>query len=432
MAVGSITKQAVDCLKPSGREEYLWDSKLSGFGVKVMPSGAKSYLVQYRMGGRGAPTRRYTLGKHGAPWTPAKAREEAERILTEVRKGADPQEGKAKKRQEAVDLAFDKYAERFLRLYGERNWREKTLADSKRFLTGEKSPAREVLGKKPLPTITRSDVAAVLDHVPATSPGYARNLYSVLRKMFTWAVSRGDIDRSPFEGFQGPRPVDSRDRVLSDDELRLVWLGSQQMEYPFGPFYRLLMASGQRREEVSAISWQELNRDRIEWTLPASRSKNGKANVVPLNALAAKLLDEIAGADGWPLKGYVFITTGESPVSGFSKAKKRLDGLMLEIARNEAEGRAADRDSAMVEPWRVHDLRRTFATGMQRLGVRFEVTEAILNHVSGARSGVAGVYQRHDWKEEKRAALNAWADFCGRLLSPADGAGNVVPLRQGG
>jgi len=106
VAVGNITKQAVDCLTPSGREEYLWDSKLSGFGVKVMPSGAKSYLVQYRMGGRGTPTRRYTLGKHGAPWTPAKAREEAERILTEVRMGADPQDGKVKKQQEAVDLGL--------------------------------------------------------------------------------------------------------------------------------------------------------------------------------------------------------------------------------------------------------------------------------------------------------------------------------------
>ena len=428
MAVANITKQAVDGLKPSGREEYLWDAKLSGFGIKVTPSGTKSYLVQYRMGGRGSPTRRYTLGKHGAPWTPSKAREEAERILTEVRMGADPQDRKTMKRQEAVDLAFDKYAERFLRLYGERNWREKTLSDSKRFLTGEKSPARELLGKKPLPSIIRSDVAAVLDQIPATSPGYARNLYSVLRKMFTWAVSRGDIDRSPFEGFQGPRPVGSRDRVLSDDELRLVWLGSLKMEYPFGPFYRLLMASGQRREEASAISWQELNRENLEWTLPASRSKNGKANVVPLNGLVIKLLDGIAGATIWPLRGYVFTTTGHSPVSGFSKAKKRLDRLMVEISQQESHERAGDSGSSFLEPWRVHDVRRTFATGLQRLGIRFEVTEAILNHVSGARSGVAGVYQRHDWKEEKRAALDAWADFCGGLLHPANGACDVVPL----
>lgn len=409
MAVGSITKQTVDGLRSEGREEYLWDAKLSGFGVKVTPSGAKSYLVQYRMGGRETPTRRYTLGKHGAPWTPAKAREEAERILTEVRRGADPQKDKHKRRQEAIDLAFDAYAERFLRLYGERSWNAKTLGDAKRFLTGAKSPARMLLDKKPLPKIARSDIAAVLDEVPATSPGYARNLYACLRKLFSWAVSRGDIDRSPFEGFQGPRPVASRDRVLTDEELCLVWLASEQMEYPFGPFYRLLIATGQRREEVSAIAWQELSKERLEWTLPASRSKNGKSNVVPLNVLATELLDRIAGSELWPPKGYVFTTTGESPVSGFSKAKARLDGLMLKVPCHEGDSRLVPSDELAITPWRVHDLRRTFATGMQRLGVRFEVTEAVLNHVSGARSGVAGVYQRHDWKEEKRTALENWA-----------------------
>lgn len=416
MAVGSINKQTVEALRSEGREEYLWDAKLSGFGVKVMPSGAKSYLVQYRMGGRGTPTRRYTLGKHGSPWTPAKAREEAERVLTEVRTGADPQEGKHKKRQEAVDFAFDAYAERFLRLYGGRSWNAKTLGDAKRFLTGEKSPARILLGKKPLPNITRSDIAAVFDEVPATNPGHARNLYACLRKLFSWAVSRGDIDRSPFEGVQGPRPVSSRDRVLTDGEIRLVWFASKQMEYPFGPFYRLLIVSGQRREEVSAIGWQELSRERLEWTLPSARSKNGKANVVPLNPLATELLDQIAGSEMWPHNGHVFTTTGASPISGFSKAKARLDGLMLKIARNDCEDRGDQKDEFTTTPWRVHDIRRTFATGMQRLGVRFEVTEAVLNHVSGARSGVAGVYQRHDWRDEKKAALTLWSDFIDDLV----------------
>ncbi len=411
MAVGNITKQAVDSLRPGTREEYLWDAKLSGFGLKVTPGGAKSYVVQYRMGGRESPTRRYTLGKHGAPWTPAKAREEAERVLTDVRRGIDPQGGKLKKRQEAVDLAFDKYADRFLSLYGERSWNEKTLGDARRFLTSKKSPAPQILGNKSLPAITRSDVTAVMDQVPPTSPGYARNLYSVLRKLFRWAVSRGDIDRSPFEGFQGPRPVASRDRVLKDEELRLVWRASEQMEYPFGPFYRLLIATGQRREEVSAIAWQEISRERLEWTLPAARSKNGKANVVPLNVHAAKLLDGIAGSENWPSKGFVFTTTGKSAISGFSKAKARLDALM----QSTTDGLGAG--GASMEPWRVHDLRRTFATGMQRLGIRFEVTEAILNHVSGARSGVAGVYQRHDWKDEKKGALTQWAAHIEQTVS---------------
>jgi integrase len=419
VAGGSITKSTVDSLRPSGREEYLWDAKLSGFGVKVTPSGSKSYLVQYRMGGRGAPTKRYTLGKHGAPWTPAKAREEAERVLTEIRKGIDPQETKRRNTREAIDLAYDKYAARFLELYGTRSWNAKTLGDSRRFLISDKSPARQVLGRKPLPLITRSDVTAVLDQIPATSPGYARNLYSVLRKLFSWAVSRGDIDRSPFEGIAGPRPVKSRDRVLEDDELRLVWLASERMDYPFGPFYRFLVCSGQRREEVSAIGWQELSRERLEWTLPADRAKNGKPNVIPLNKLATDLLDQIAGSDDWPRNGYVYTTTGKGPISGFSKAKTRLGVHMAQIACEVLLAEGVEADEGAIAPWRVHDLRRTFATGLQRLGVRFEVTEALLNHVSGARSGVAGVYQRHDWKCEKRAALDAWGENLLLLLGRA-------------
>lgn len=409
MSVGTITKQSVDALKPSAKEEYLWDPKVSGFGVKVTPTGSKSYLVQYRMGGRGTPTRRVTIGKHGAPWAPAQARTEAERILALVKKGTDPQEQKVATARESVDLAFDKYVERFLSIYGVRHWNPKTLSDSRRYLTSPNSPVRPVLWKKALPAIKRPDIAAVFDAVPAEKPGYARNLYTALKKLFTWAVGRGDIERSPFEGFEAPRVVASRDRVLTDDELRLAWLACGEMGYPFGKQHRLLIATGQRREEVSSLDWRELNRDRREWTLPSSRAKNDKSNIVPLNELAIAELDGVAGGEEWPSKGFVFTTTGKTAISGFSKAKARLDETMLALAIKEDQASGGTGEGVEIQPWRAHDLRRTFATGMQRLGVRFEVTEAVLNHVSGARSGVAGIYQRHDWREEKRAALDRWA-----------------------
>jgi integrase len=426
MAVGAITKQAVDKLSArskNGRlvEDHLWDPKLSGFGVKVTPAGAKSYLVQYRMGGRGATTRRCTIGAHGAPWTPATAREEAERILALVRKGTDPQEQKKAKKREAVDLAFDKYADRFLEVYGERQWGDRTLTDNKRNLNGASSAVAYTLGKKPLPEIRRADIAAVFDEIPADKPGLARNTYAVLRRLFSWAVERGDIERSPFEGFKGPSTVSPRDRVLDDAELRLVWLASDKLSYPFGPMYHLLIATGQRRQEVAALEWKELCRDRREWALPASRSKNDRAHVVPLNNLAVAALDSIAG-DTWPTKGFVFTTTGETAVSGYSRAKARVDAELAKLAQEEAGEDAEPRE---IDPWRIHDLRRTLATGMQRLGVRFEVTEAILNHVSGARSGVAGIYQRHDWREEKQLALTAWNRHIDLLLSPTDET-NVV------
>lgn len=429
MAVGAITKQSVDRLKPKSKdgrvvEEHLWDPKLSGFGVKVTPAGSKSYLVQYRIGGRGAPTRRVTIGTHGAPWTPAEARDEAERVLALVKRGIDPQAQKKAKAREAVDLAFDKYAKRFLDLYGERAWSTKTLADNKRYLTATTAAVVQSLGNKPLPEIRRADIAAVFDQVPAERPGHARNLYSVLRRLFTWAVERGDIDRSPFEGLKGPATVAARDRVLDDAEMRLVWLATAKLGYPFGPLYRFLICTGQRREEVASLDWRELDRERREWALPASRSKNKQATVVPLNELAVAELDAIAGGDQWPSAGLVFTTTGKTAVSGYSKAKRRLDEEMVALARNEA---GDDRAPRLIDGWRVHDLRRTFATGMQRLGIRFEVTEAILNHVSGSRSGVAGIYQRHDWRDEKRAALDAWAVHLRALLSRPDKS-NVVQL----
>lgn len=408
MAVGNISKDTVDKLAVGTKEHCLWDSRLKGFGVKVTPNGSKSYLVQYRTGGAGTPTRRVTIGKHGAPWTPAKARDEATKLLASVKEGIDPQERKTVKRREAVDLAFDKYAQHFLDQYGPRHWKAGTLADNRRYLTAKDAPAAAVLGRKPLPQIKRADIAAIFDDVGADKPGYARNLYSVLRKLFAWAVERGDIDRSPMEGFKGPRPVASRDRVLTDDELGHAWFAASSLQYPFGPLYRLLIATGQRREEVGSVDWQHLRRDAREWHLPSTKAKNAKANVVPLNSLALEMLDGIAGGDRWPLKGLVFTTTGKTPVSGFSKAKSLLDAEMLRLARDAANQAGHAAEDAEITPWRVHDLRRTFATGMQRLGVRFEVTEAILNHVSGARSGVAGVYQRHDWRDEKRTALDAW------------------------
>lgn len=246
-----------------------------------------------------------------------------------------------------------------------------------------------------------------------------RNASAVLRQLFAWAVERGDIAMSPLLGSKLPASVPSRDRVLSDAELALVWKAAEEIEYPFGPLFRLLIATGQRREEVAGMDWRELDQESGTWIIPASRAKNGKANIVPLNALAAAALNAVASSNGeadacvWPSRGFVFTTTGKTAVSGHSGAKARLETKMAMIA--------PEPDLAEpFEPWRLHDVRRTVATGLQRLGVRFEVTEAVLNHVSGAKSGVAGVYQRHDWKEEKRTALDAWAVHVEKIVTGAD------------
>jgi len=425
MATVKLTKETVDALRPAAKDCLFWDQKLSGFGLKVTPAGGKIYLVQYRMGGRGAKTRRVTIGAHGNPWTAAGAKAEAERLLTQVKQGTDPADEKADRRRVSIELAFRSYSKVFLREYVQRKWKA-SYADAERILKLHVCP---ILKDKPLPMIRKADVTAVLSGIPAKQVALRRKVYAVVSRLFTWAVGRGDIDASPLAGFEPPPKPDDRDRVLTDDELRLAWLAAGVLGYPFGDLYRLLIATGQRRQEVAALDWRELDRAKAEWGLPAARAKNGVASVIHLSAPAIATLDGIADDEKWPKRGLVFSTTGETPVSGYSRAKSRLDAAMLKLARKEAKAAGEPVEAVSLDAWRAHDLRRTLATGMQRLGIRFEVVEAILNHVSGSRSGVAGIYQRHDWRSEKKAALDAWADHVVQLATGADQS-NVVALAE--
>jgi integrase len=173
---------------------------------------------------------------------------------------------------------------------------------------------------------------------------------------------------------------------------------------------RLLIATGQRREEIGGLHWQELDRGEREMRLSGDRTKNGEPTIIPLNDLAMSELDKVAGSAKWPIRGRVFPTATGAAFTAYHKGKTKLDKLI-----------SKDGGSSML-PWRLHDLRRTLATGFQRLGVRFEVTEAVLNHVGGSRSGVAGIYQRHDWKPEKRTALAMWNDHLTSAIEAAQNA----------
>ncbi len=412
-----ITKSSIDAAQSGAKDILLWDDRLPGFGCKVTPTGAKVFVYQYRIGGRGSPARRYTIGKLG-PITVEQARREAEKLALKVAQGIDPQRVKAERARIAIDLAFSAYVERFHDAYLIKEWpasHRDALALLRRY-------AVPVLGNKPLIDITRKDITAVLagaDDKVAT----ASLLFATLRRMMRWAVNQGDLDRSSMEGMDAPAKAPSRDRVLTADELRMVWQASGQLGYPFSHIIRLLILIGARREEVASLDWSELNREDAIWSLPSSRSKNGVAARQPLSKLAIAELDGLAQSSSrWPKAGLLFTTTGNTPSSGHSKAKTRLDHEISKFAVQEGIAAPA--------PWRIHDLRRTLATGLQRLGVRFEVTEAVLNHVSGSKSGVAGIYQRHDWADEKRAALQAWSDHVERLLTGVDQT-NVVQLGVG-
>jgi len=410
MPTGKVNKRTIDALRPGPSAAFLWDEDLKGFGVKITPAGALSYVLQYRMGGREAKTQRFTIGGHGSPWTPTTARTEAERLSVLIAQGIDPAEAEKKRRREAVDLAFSAYADSFLKSCKGDGWRalvERSL----------RIHVKPVLAKKALPLITRADIVMVFDAMPPDQHAGRRNIFAILRRLFKWAIWRGDISLSPMEGMETPPPVKARDRVLSDDELRRVWLAAPGCHRCFGPIIRLLIVTGQRREEVTGMAWTELDRAKALWRIPGERTKNGEPHSVPLSNLAIETIDKMAKGGKWSRKGLVFTTKADKAFTAHSKGKEKIDALLAKDGGEPIPG------------WRLHDLRRTLATGFQRLGIRFEVTEAVLNHLSGARSGVAGVYQRHEWTDEKRAALEAWATHIQQVLTETDET-NVIALAE--
>ena len=228
------------------------------------------------------------------------------------------------------------------------------------------------------------------------------------RAAYAWATKRGAVQVNPFANLPVAKSVTKRERVLSDRELAEVWQATGEASAPYGTLIRLLILTGQRRSEVAAMTWAELSDDLTTWTIPGARTKNGVTHAVPLSAPARDFLREIGPeASRRPAAGLVFPGVAGTPFAGWSKSKRALDKAITKVRAKVAAD--TGQPPAALAPWNVHDLRRTVATGLQSLGVRLEVTEAVLNHISGSRGGIAGVYQRHDWAAEKRAALDSWA-----------------------
>ena len=255
--------------------------------------------------------------------------------------------------------------------------------------------------------ICRRDVLDVLDGVVERgSPVLANRLLARLKHFFKWTVERGILDASPVLGLRPPSPESSRDRVLTDHELRAVWKAAEDIGYPFGAAIQLLILTGQRRSEVLEAEWSEIDLPGRLWTVPRERSKTDSAHLVPLSDAAADLLSALPRV-GTQL---VFTTNGTAPFSGVSKAFECLNR------------RAAEHLGCPIPQWRPHDLRRTFASGCARLGIPVHVIERALNHTSGTFGGIVGVYQRHDYAEERRRAMDAWASHVMDLVvgSPAN------------
>ena len=406
MANQSITIRTVAAVQPHPEKDiYTWDTGLRGFGLRVTPKGVKSYVLQYRV--NGGPARRKTIGLHGSPWTTQTARREAERLLLQVRQGVDPVEQQREAKRKEKALNFSAYCDLFVDLYLQPNWPD-TWPEAMRTLENVAKPR---WGKRALNTLKRADMVKLMDDY-ADRPGRRKYVHSLLRKLFNWAVDREDIEVSPLAGMKAPKANPSRRRVLGHEELVCLWQAAAKAGWPWGPYVRLLILTMQRRQEVAAMDWAELDLEARTWTLPAERAKNDEAHIVPLTDLAIKELRVL----GPKPKGLVFTTTGKTPVSGFSKAKRTLDADMAKVMKERCAKRGTPVAIVEIAEWRLHDLRRTGATNLQALGIPIEVTEAVLNHVSGTRAGVAGIYNRYRYDPEKRAALDAWDRKLSELL----------------
>jgi integrase len=389
-----------------GRIEY-WDAALPGFGLRITDKGAKSWTVLFRVRGQ---LRRMTLGHY--PDLPlAAARDRARDVLREVEKGNDPARAKAEERRREADL-FQSVIEEFVERHAKpnnRGWERQNRDLRREFLPHWRH--------RPIDSIRRRDILELLDKIADRSSSRRANRYlALLKKLFAWCVERGYVEASPASGIKPPGREVSRDRVLSDDELRLIWRCCEKAGWPFGDLFRLLILTAQRLGEVSAMRWQDVDPSKGTWIVPAHIAKNGVANEVPLSPAA---IDLLSGVPKLGRDGYVFPALNGSgrPVSGFSKAKARLDkAIEAELVAN----------GGVVSPWRLHDLRRSAASGMAQLGIAPHVIEKVLNHISGSLAGVAGIYNRFGYGPEKRHALQTWAAHVQRVVHPPPE--NVVPI----
>jgi integrase len=257
------------------------------------------------------------------------------------------------------------------------------------------------------------------------------------RAAFAWAMKRGAVRVNPFADLPVAKSVGKRERVLTDAEIAEAWHAAGEAGSPYSTIVRLLILTGQRRGEVAGLCGNELSEDLATWTIPSPRTKNGSVHVVPLSSAARNLLKGLLPKEAtearralndWRATGALVLPgAAGTPFSGWSKATRALHNAII-AARVKAAAETGTKAPPLV-PWTLHDLRRTAATGLQRLGVRLEVTESVLNHISGSRGGIRGVYQQHDWATEKRAALDAWA---AHVLGAAEGhakSPKVVRLR---
>jgi integrase len=442
-----LTERKIEALtvERGGKDRLVFDDAQRGLAVRVTASGGRTYLCQYSLHGQ---KWRVPLGSCGA-LSLTDARDAAAAIMGDVAKGRNP----AAERKEAAKAERARRARNRLTLRVLiDDWKQLRLAERRASYAEEAVRALHHAFADHLDDaaedLDRAAVVRALDALTrrrkckdssAKPKGAAMTGRTAAygRAAFAWAVKRGMVQANPFAELPVDKSITKRERVLSDDEIAENWRAAGEAASPYGTIVRLMILTGQRRGEVAGMRWEELSDDLATWTIPRERTKNGLVHVVPLSELACNLIrvtlanearrvmGELRASNALVLPGAV-----GTVFSGWSKSKTALDEAVTE-ARAKAAAKAGATAAPLV-PWTIHDLRRTLATGLQRLGVRLEVTEAVLNHISGSRGGIAGVYQRHDWAVEKRAALDAWAAHVLAIVEQRTAADNVLTFARAG
>jgi integrase len=403
---------------PTGKRVLHWDAQVPGFGIRTTDKtapGAGSFVLVARFPGSNNPTARH-IGDYPV-MSLAQGRQTAREWRETIRLGIDPKvkierqrAEEARQRAQTFEAAFDAYAaDKLVHL--------RTGAAVKSTVARLVYPS---WGERPLREITRADAKALIREIKERAPINANRVLSYLKTFGTWAIDEADLlDNSPFAAIKRPTPEKdrARDRKLSDAELRAFWHACDVLGI-FGRAFKVMLLTGQRRSEVGAMRWSELDLRNKVWTLPKARTKGKREHEIPLSDAVIEIIASTPRLDGSP---YVFAsgrrgaTGAYGSIQGWGRAKEALDRIVAEEIGGE--------DAATILPWTIHDLRRTCATRLGKLGVPRLVVAKTLNH---ATSDVTSVYDRHDYEIEKRAALDRWA---AHLLGIVDEAGdNVVSL----
>jgi len=403
-----------------GRKDRLvFDSACPSLGVRVTAKGTRTFITQWT-----DPATRRKVREPIGVWgnlTIDQAREAARARLGAVAKGINPKAERARQRAETereraeMALTFGALVEEWTALHLAHR-RERYRTEAVRAIRH----AFPDLLKRPAARITKADAVNALDRLARDGKAaMAGRTMAYARAAFHWAEKRGKVPGNPFQGLPLSSGATVRERVLSDGELAEMWAAAGTLGYPFGPFFKLLTLTLQRREEVAGMCWSELAEDLSVWTIPGSRMKNSKPHDVHLPGATRAILRKIPRVEGCD---FVFSTTGRTHISGLSKAKIALDAAITK-ARFDAAQKTGRKPSALV-PWRLHDLRRSGVSALARLGFDSIVVDKILAHQPAKLLGVASVYQRHDFARERAQALDAWAEHITGTVSQ-----NVVPLR---